>query len=143
MKALVLRAPNASFERTEVPDPVPGPGDAVARVLACGSGLTIQHIKAGRGVDVSIDYVSSTSTLEAGVKALGVRGRLVTLGGAGHRHMRRVQFTPRRYGGRQSSCPVVAAPPRPAGPFVPQTAVPGHRRLASQIAGSLNPSVWS
>ena len=37
----------------------------------------------GRGVDVAIDYVSSTSTLEAAAKALGRRGRLVTLGGAG------------------------------------------------------------
>src|SRR5262249_1605594 len=37
----------------------------------------------GQGVDVVIDYVSATSTLEAGAKALGVRGRLVTLGGAG------------------------------------------------------------
>jgi D-arabinose 1-dehydrogenase-like Zn-dependent alcohol dehydrogenase len=34
-------------------------------------------------VDVVVDYVSATSTLEAGVKALGRRGRLVTLGGAG------------------------------------------------------------
>jgi propanol-preferring alcohol dehydrogenase len=48
MKAMVLRAPNTPFELTEVPDPVAGPGEAVARVLACGSGLTIQHIKAGR-----------------------------------------------------------------------------------------------
>jgi alcohol dehydrogenase, propanol-preferring len=48
MKALVLRGPNAPFEMGEVPDPVAGPGEAVARVLACGSGLTIQHIKAGR-----------------------------------------------------------------------------------------------
>ena len=48
MKALVLRAPNAPFELCNVPDPTPGPGEAVARVLACGSGLTIQHIKAGR-----------------------------------------------------------------------------------------------
>jgi propanol-preferring alcohol dehydrogenase len=48
MKALVLRGPNTPFEPAEVPDPVPGPGEAVARVLACGSGLTIQHIKAGR-----------------------------------------------------------------------------------------------
>jgi D-arabinose 1-dehydrogenase-like Zn-dependent alcohol dehydrogenase len=31
---------------------------------------------------VVIDYVSATATLEAGCKALGRRGRLVTLGGA-------------------------------------------------------------
>ena len=31
-----------------LPDPIPGPGEAVAQVLACGSGLTIQHVKAGR-----------------------------------------------------------------------------------------------
>jgi propanol-preferring alcohol dehydrogenase len=48
MKALLLRGPNTAFELTEVPDPVAGPGEAVARVLACGSGLTIQHVKAGR-----------------------------------------------------------------------------------------------
>jgi propanol-preferring alcohol dehydrogenase len=48
MKALVLRGPNTAFELTRVPDPVAGPGEAVARVLACGSGLTIQHVKAGR-----------------------------------------------------------------------------------------------
>lgn len=48
MRALVLRAPNTPFELTTVPDPVAGPGEAVARVLACGSGLTIQHVKAGR-----------------------------------------------------------------------------------------------
>jgi len=48
MKAMMLKGPNRPFERVEVPDPVAGPGEAVARVLACGSGLTIQHIKAGR-----------------------------------------------------------------------------------------------
>ena len=48
MRALVLKGPNQPFELTEAPDPVAGPGEAVARVLACGSGLTIQHIKAGR-----------------------------------------------------------------------------------------------
>jgi D-arabinose 1-dehydrogenase-like Zn-dependent alcohol dehydrogenase len=37
----------------------------------------------GNGVDVVVDYVSTTATLEAGAKALGRRGRLVTLGGAG------------------------------------------------------------
>ena len=39
----------------------------------------------GEGVDVAIDYVSSTSTLEAGAKALARRGRLVILGGAAQR----------------------------------------------------------
>jgi propanol-preferring alcohol dehydrogenase len=48
MKAMILRGANAPFELAEVPDPVAGPGEAVARVLACGSGLTIQHLKAGR-----------------------------------------------------------------------------------------------
>ncbi|HET7850724.1 MAG TPA: zinc-binding dehydrogenase [Pseudolabrys sp.] len=48
MKAMVLRGANLPFEMTTVPDPTPGPGEAVARVLTCGSGLTIQHIKAGR-----------------------------------------------------------------------------------------------
>jgi D-arabinose 1-dehydrogenase-like Zn-dependent alcohol dehydrogenase len=48
MRALLLRAANTPFELADVPDPVAGPGEAVARVLACGSGLTIQHYKAGR-----------------------------------------------------------------------------------------------
>src|SRR6185437_9632517 len=48
MKAMVLRGPNAAFELTQVPDPVPGPGEAVAKVVTCGAGLTIQHAKAGR-----------------------------------------------------------------------------------------------
>lgn len=53
MKALVLNAANTPFVLQDVPDPKPGPGEAVARVLACGSGLTIQHIKAGR---LPVDY---------------------------------------------------------------------------------------
>jgi D-arabinose 1-dehydrogenase-like Zn-dependent alcohol dehydrogenase len=48
MKAMVLRGPNIPFELVQVPDPVAGPGEAVARVITCGSGLTIQHAKAGR-----------------------------------------------------------------------------------------------
>ena len=48
MKAMVLEAANTPFVLTEVPDPVTGPGEAVAKVYACGSGLTIQHFKAGR-----------------------------------------------------------------------------------------------
>jgi D-arabinose 1-dehydrogenase-like Zn-dependent alcohol dehydrogenase len=48
MKAMVLRGPNIPFEMVQVPDPVAGPGEAVARVVTCGAGLTIQHAKAGR-----------------------------------------------------------------------------------------------
>jgi len=48
MKAMVLKGPNTPFELRTVPDPVAGAGEAVAHVIACGSGLTIQHIKAGR-----------------------------------------------------------------------------------------------
>ena len=49
MKALVLHAANTPFSLEEVPDPTPGPGEAVAKIVACGSGLTIQHMRAGRG----------------------------------------------------------------------------------------------
>src|SRR5215472_16252817 len=48
MKAMLLRGPNLPFEPVELPDPMAGPGEAVARVITCGSGLTIQHVKAGR-----------------------------------------------------------------------------------------------
>ncbi len=53
MKALVLNGPGEPFSLETVPDPSPGPGEAVAKVLACGAGLTIQHVKAGRA---KVDY---------------------------------------------------------------------------------------
>ena len=48
MKAVLLTGPGKPFELATVPDPTPGPGEAVARVLACGSGLTIHHARVGR-----------------------------------------------------------------------------------------------
>lgn len=48
MKALVLEGPDQPFTLKTVPDPVPGPGEAVAKVLACGAGLTVHHTRAGR-----------------------------------------------------------------------------------------------
>jgi len=48
MKAMVLQAPRTAFVMQGRPDPVPGRGEAVARVFACGAGLTIEHIRAGR-----------------------------------------------------------------------------------------------
>ncbi|HET9904935.1 MAG TPA: zinc-binding dehydrogenase [Xanthobacteraceae bacterium] len=48
MKAMVLHAPKTPFVLEERPDPKPGRDEAVARVFACGAGLTIEHIRAGR-----------------------------------------------------------------------------------------------
>ena len=48
MKAMVLHEAGKPFVMEERPDPTPGPGEAVAKVLACGSGLTIHHVRAGR-----------------------------------------------------------------------------------------------
>ncbi len=48
MKAMVLRKKGEPFVMEERPDSVPGPGETVARVMACGSGLTIHHARAGR-----------------------------------------------------------------------------------------------
>ena len=53
MKAMLLKAPNAPLVLEDVPDPEPGPGEAVARVLACGAGLTVHHARAGR---LKMDY---------------------------------------------------------------------------------------
>ena len=50
MKAMLLEGPNTAFELVNMPDPTAGPGEAVARVITCGSSLTIQHVKAGRRV---------------------------------------------------------------------------------------------
>ncbi len=77
MKAMVLKAPNTPFEMTQVPDPVAGPGEAVARVIACGSGLTIQHIKAGRiaarfPAIIGHEITGEIVAVGAGVTGLGV-----------------------------------------------------------------------
>ena len=74
MKALVLRAPNTPFELANVPDPVPGPGEAVARVLACGSGLTIQHVKAGRTKAKFPRIIGHEITGEIVAVSAGVKG---------------------------------------------------------------------
>ena len=49
MKAQILYKGGEPFSLEDRPDPSPGPGESVAKVIACGSGLTIHHIKAGRG----------------------------------------------------------------------------------------------
>ncbi len=57
MKAIVLPGPGEPFVMEERPDPVPGPGEAVARILACGSGLTIQHTRVGRGIPANYPVI--------------------------------------------------------------------------------------
>ena len=53
MKALLLNGPGKPFSIENIKDPTPEKGYAVAKVLACGSGLTIQHVKAGR---ITVNY---------------------------------------------------------------------------------------
>ncbi len=77
MKALVLKGPNTPFEMMEVLDPVAGPGEAVARVIACGSGLTIQHIKAGRIAAEFPRIIGHEITGEIVEVGAGVRGLAV------------------------------------------------------------------
>ncbi len=43
----------------------------------------LRDLTRGKGVDVAVDYVSASATLEQAVQALAVKGRMVTLGGAG------------------------------------------------------------
>ena len=57
--------------------------DAVVDPRSCDVVEAMLDLTSGAGVDVVIDYVSAASTLEAGARALGRHGRLVTLGGAG------------------------------------------------------------
>jgi len=77
MKAMVLKGPNRPFEMMELPDPVAGPGEAVARVMACGSGLTIQHIKAGRIPAEFPRVIGHEITGEIVAVGAGVRGLAV------------------------------------------------------------------
>lgn len=77
MKAMVLREPGKPFTEEEYPDPEPGPGEAVAKILACGAGLTIHHARMGRtpGVEYPLvighEITGVITAVGAGVEALG------------------------------------------------------------------------
>ena len=53
MKAMLLEGPGRPLTMKDVADPEPGAGEAVAKVLACGAGLTVHHARAGR---LKLDY---------------------------------------------------------------------------------------
>jgi len=80
VKAQVLHKAGEAFSLEEVPDPTPGPGEAVAKVLACGSGLTIHHIKAGRGqanFPIIIGHEITGEIVEIGATEAGSGGLAV------------------------------------------------------------------
>lgn len=82
MKAMVLRAKNEPFVLEERPDPKAGPGEAVARVIACGSGLTIHHTRMGRTavqypIVIGHEILGEIVELGHGVQTLKM-GQLVT-----------------------------------------------------------------
>jgi propanol-preferring alcohol dehydrogenase len=74
MKAMVLRGPNLPFVLEQRSDPVAGPGEAVARVITCGAGLTIQHAKAGRRKVQFPRIIGHEITGEIVETGAGVRG---------------------------------------------------------------------
>jgi propanol-preferring alcohol dehydrogenase len=47
MRAMVLEAPGSPLRAAELPDPVPGPGDLLLRVRACGVCRTDLHLRDG------------------------------------------------------------------------------------------------
>lgn len=53
MQAMLLKAANTPLVLETVADPVAGAGEAVAKVLACGAGLTVHHARAGR---IRVEY---------------------------------------------------------------------------------------
>ena len=73
---MVLREPGKPFTEEEYPDPEPGPGEAVAKILACGAGLTIHHARMGRtpGVEYPLvighEITGVIAAVGAGVEAL-------------------------------------------------------------------------
>ena len=67
---MVLRGPGEPFVEEEYPDPVAGPGEAVAKVLACGAGLTIHHARMGRVPDVTYPLIIGHE-ITAVITALG------------------------------------------------------------------------
>jgi D-arabinose 1-dehydrogenase-like Zn-dependent alcohol dehydrogenase len=77
MKAMILSGPNMPFELVTMPDPVPAAGEAVARVISCGSGLTIQHVKAGRVKAKFPRIIGHEITGEIVALGEGVRGLAV------------------------------------------------------------------
>ena len=57
MRAMVLTAFGAPLEPCDVPIPVPKRGEVLVRVKACGVGLTLQHIRRGESVWITLPRI--------------------------------------------------------------------------------------
>src|SRR5215470_291093 len=57
MRAQILRAPRQPLENAEIPEPLPGPGQILLRVLACGVCRTDLHIVDGELADPALPLV--------------------------------------------------------------------------------------
>jgi D-arabinose 1-dehydrogenase-like Zn-dependent alcohol dehydrogenase len=79
------RARVIAVERSAVKFDACRKAGADAVVDASGNDVVgaLMEATGGAGLDVAIDFVSSRSSLETGLAALGPGGRLVTLGGSG------------------------------------------------------------
>ena len=76
MRALVLRKPASPMQLETLADPVPGPGEAVARVFACGAGLTVQHAVGPDVADLAVgDEVTAYFYLTCGKCRWCIGGR--------------------------------------------------------------------
>ena len=49
----MLYGPGEPFKLEDIPDTFAGYGEVIVKVITCGAGLTIQHVKSGR---VKVEY---------------------------------------------------------------------------------------
>ena len=89
MRAMVLRAPGEALEPTELPDPLPGPGEIRLRIGACGVCRTDLHVVDGELPDPTYpiipghEIVGRVDALGAGVSGF-VLGERVGVPWLGH-----------------------------------------------------------
>jgi len=79
MRAQLLRAPRQPLEAAEIPEPLPGPGQILLRVLACGVCRTDLHIVDGELTEPSLPLVLGHQIVGE-VVAVGAGARRFSVG---------------------------------------------------------------
>ncbi|MDO8209909.1 zinc-dependent alcohol dehydrogenase family protein [Conexibacter sp. CPCC 206217] len=78
MRAIVLDSPGQPLRAAELPDPVPGPGDLLLRVRACGVCRTDLHLRDGElpagHTPLVLGHQIVGEVLAAGAEVAGTRG---------------------------------------------------------------------